>query len=76
MQLVLQLLGRSGTQPVEDVVVSLVVALHTDPGLLQQVVRDEPAHNRVLRTRGESASTTQTVIRQKQPISDCGSPSR
>lgn len=76
MQLLLQLLRRSGTQPVEDVVVPLVIALHADPGLLQQVVRDESTHDCVLRTHVESPSTTHTVIRQKYPISDRGSPSR
>lgn len=60
MQLLLQLLGRSGTQPVEDVVVPLVVALHANPGLLQQVVRDEPAHHRVLRT-GVAVSEARTA---------------
>lgn len=42
------LLWSSSTQTVEDVVVPLLWTLATDPGLLQQVMRDEAAHHRVL----------------------------
>lgn len=48
MELLPDVLGRSGTQSVEDVVVSLLGALSADPGLLQQVVRHEAAHDGVL----------------------------
>lgn len=50
MKLLPDVLGRSGAQSVEDVVVSLLWALSADPGLLQQVVRHEAAHHRVLTT--------------------------
>ena len=56
MELLLDVVGGAGTQPVEDVVVSLLLALHADPGLLQQVVGHEPPHHRILvrRTLAES----------------------
>lgn len=51
VELLPDVLGRSGTQSVEDVVVSLLFALSADPRLLQQVVRHEAAHDGVLSTR-------------------------
>lgn len=38
VQFLLQVFGCPGTQPVEDVVVPLVVTLHANPRLLQQVM--------------------------------------
>lgn len=48
MELLPDVLGRAGTQSVEDVIVSLLRTLSADPGLLQQVVGHEPAHDGVL----------------------------
>lgn len=76
MQLLLQLLRRSGAQPVEDVVVSLILALHANPGLLQQVVGDEPAYDCVLRTCRAWRSTTRAITRQKHFICQQALPSR
>lgn len=41
-------LGGSSTQPVEDVVVPLLLALLADPGFLQQVVGHEASHHSIL----------------------------
>lgn len=49
VELLADLLGRSGAQAVEDVVVPLLRALRADPRLLQQVMRHEAAHDGVLR---------------------------
>lgn len=48
VQFFLQVFRRAGAQPVEDVVVPLVAALHANPRLLQQVMGDEAADYRVL----------------------------
>lgn len=53
VQFFLQVFGRPGAQPVEDVVVPLVTALHANPRLLQQVMGDEAADNRVLHSTQE-----------------------
>ena len=53
VQFLLYVLRRSGTQPVEDVVVPLVVILHANPGLLQQVMGDKSTHDRILETQGK-----------------------
>lgn len=58
VQFFLQVLGRPGAQPVEDVVVPLVVALHANPRLLQQVMGDEPAHHCIL---GEHEDENQEI---------------
>ena len=58
MELLLDVVGGAGTQPVEDVVVPLLLALHADPGLLQQVVGHKPPHHRVL-IRGAPAELDQ-----------------
>lgn len=42
-------LRRSGAQPVEDVVVPLVLTLSADTRFLQEVVRHEAPDHRVLR---------------------------
>ena len=44
-----EFLRGPGTQPVEDVVVTLILALGADTRLLQQVVRDETATHHVLK---------------------------
>lgn len=51
MELLPDVLGGSGTQSVEDVVVSLLGALSADPRLLQQVVRHEAANDDILTAR-------------------------
>lgn len=48
VQFLLQVFRRAGAQPVEDVVVPLVTALHANPRLLQQVMGDKAADNCVL----------------------------
>lgn len=48
MQFLLDVLRCPSTQPVEDVVVSLVVTLHANPRLLQQVMGDKSTHNCIL----------------------------
>lgn len=53
VQFLLDVLRRSGTQPVEYVVVPLVVTLHANPGLLQQVMGDKSTHDHILETRGK-----------------------
>ena len=50
LQLLTQCIRRSGTHPVEDVIVALLVVLRTDSWFLQQVMRDEPAAHLVLYT--------------------------
>ena len=46
LQLLAQLVGRAGTQLIEEVVVALLLALRDDAGLFEQVVRDEAAGHR------------------------------
>lgn len=58
MKLLPDVFRRSGTQPVEDVVVPLLRALPTDPRLLQQVVRHEAAHDGVLRRKSREKKKT------------------
>lgn len=53
VQFFLQVFRRASAQPVEDVVVPLVAALHANPRLLQQVMGDEAANNGVLRSTQE-----------------------
>lgn len=48
MELLPDLLWRSGTQTVEDVVVPLIRTLCADPRLFQQVMGHEAAHDGVL----------------------------
>lgn len=48
MELLADVLRRSGAQAVEDVVVPLFRALCADPGLLQKVVGHESTDDRVL----------------------------
>lgn len=48
VELLPDVFGRSGTQSVEDVIVSLLWTLPADPRLLQQVVRHEAAHHGIL----------------------------
>lgn len=53
MELLPDLLRRSGAQTVEDVVVPLLRTLSADPRLLQQVMRHEAAHDGVLEGDGK-----------------------
>lgn len=48
VELLPDLLWRSGTQTVEDVIVPLIRTLCADPRLLQQVMGHEAAHDGVL----------------------------
>lgn len=54
MQVLLQVFRRAGTHPVEDVVVPLIVTLHANSGLFQQVMGDESAHNCILETQDKN----------------------
>ena len=47
-QLLAQLLRGPSTEPVEDVIVTLLATLDDHAGLLQQVMRDEATRHRVL----------------------------
>lgn len=56
MELLPDVLGGPGTESVEDVVVPLLGALPADPRLLQQVVRHEAAHDRILTTQSQTGN--------------------
>lgn len=58
VELLPDVLGGSGTQSVEDVVVSLLGALSADPRLLQQVVRHEAAHDGILTAQKQKTNGT------------------
>lgn len=68
MELLPDVLRRSGTQSVEDVVVSLLWALSADPRLLQQVVRHEAAHDGVLKRKTDKYVKYTQVLQIKMQI--------
>ena len=48
LQLLAEAVGSAGTHSVEDVVVTLLVVLHADTGLLQQVVGNIASSDKIL----------------------------
>lgn len=70
VELLPDFLGGSGTQSVEDVVVSLLLALSADPRLLQQVVGHEAAHDGVLSTQTPTENTFKEVCGRWKKHSD------
>lgn len=68
VQFLLQVFRRTGAQPVEDVVVPLVTALHANPRLLQQIVGDEAADNCVLHSTQEGKKLIQHISAPPPPV--------